>query len=94
MRAEAGACSPSCTSGQTGIRDMHVQRRLAALLAADVAGYSRLMRLDEARAALTQAHQILPEMSADKYTTHASKIAHPRLIEQVVAGLERIAVAS
>ena len=54
-----------------------MERRLAAILAADVVGYSRLMgedetgtlahlgRIGEARAALNQALAIKPDLSSD-----------------------------
>jgi adenylate cyclase len=37
----------SILSGDTTMAEARVQRRLAAILAADVAGYSRLMGADE-----------------------------------------------
>src|SRR5437868_9738140 len=55
--------SPPCPPGATEMPEERVERRLAAILAADIAGYSALMGADEARTVRDlKAHQavVLP----------------------------------
>ena len=51
----------------------HVERRLAAILAADVAGYSRLMGEDEERT-LAQLKAVRREVADPKIKEHQGRI--------------------
>lgn len=53
--------------------EQRAQRRLAAILAADVVGYSRLMRVDEA-GALAQLKTVRTELIDSKITEYGGRI--------------------
>src|SRR6202158_1167311 len=54
--------------GSTALATERVERRLAAILAADVAGYSRLMGADE-------------EGTHERYTAHCRQLVDPKIKE-------------
>src|SRR6266853_5069481 len=55
-------------SGSTALATKRVERRLAAILAADVAGYSRLMEADE-------------EGTHERFTAHCRQLVDPKIRE-------------
>jgi hypothetical protein len=55
-------------------------RRLAAILAADVVGYSRLMGEDEAKAELTEGRRLNPAITIKWMKEHPPSF--PRLFER------------
>jgi TolB-like protein len=75
MRGEIGSCRIGATEG--GVMEVRgrerVERRLAAILAADVAGYSRLMEADE-EGTLAALRAIRRELGDPKIAEHRGRI--------------------
>ena len=70
--------------GSTALATGRVERKLAAILAADVAGYSRLMGADE-EGTLARLKTLRRELADPKIKEHRGRIDAGKLDEQTVA---------
>jgi hypothetical protein len=64
-----------------------VERKLAAILAADVAGYSRLMEQDEARRAAAQLLELDPKFSQARLPQGGYACSDPAILARQQADL-------
>ena len=65
--------APTQFAGRLGMAEHRVERRLAAILAADVAGYSRLMGLDE-EGTLARLKALLRDLIDPEIAEHRGRI--------------------
>src|SRR5271156_4433688 len=92
--------SAACGSGSTALPTERVERRLAAILAADIAGYSRLIGADEeGTLAQVKAHRC--ELINPKISEHRGRIVKTaggrhfdRVLERYRGGLLRGCLAA